>query len=75
MPPSTIDLRMCDASERRARLNPGVMHAIALLENCGDNVSTAQYLANFQLQCCAVNEFRHWLEVSSVLSGELGGRA
>ena len=64
-----------DSSESRTRLNPCVMHALSLIDNCGNNMLEARRLADFQLQCCPAQEFPHWLEVYAVLIGEIGGQA
>lgn len=66
---------LLDSSERRARFNPCVTHALAILDDCQGDVSEARKLADLQLQCCADQEFSHWLEVYAVLVGERGGQS
>ena len=63
-----------DASERRARLYPVVVHAIALLEEAGAYDVALDY-ASTQLNVVPIKQFRHWAGVYAVLSGQVGGQA
>lgn len=66
---------MLSESEARYRLNPAVMHALAVLETFGNDVGQARESAYWQLHCCRPDEFPHWIHVWAVLNGERGGRA
>jgi len=63
-----------DASERRCRLNPVIMHALAIIEALG-SVSAARETASLQIQNCPGPDYRHWLHLYAVLTGEIGGAA
>jgi len=63
-----------DASERRARLYPVVVHAISLIDEAGGYETALDY-ANAQLGMVSAREFRHWAGVYAVLSGQVGGQA
>lgn len=64
-----------DRSNSRCTLNPSVMHAIAIIEDCCGNIPEARKLASLQLQCCTSKEFNHWVQVYAVLNGESGGKS
>jgi hypothetical protein len=64
-----------ERSYLRCNLNPAVMHALAVIEECRDNIPEARKLAALQMQCCTSKEFNHWVQVYAVLNGESGGKS
>ena len=62
-----------DHDDELARSNPGVMHALAILLDCHDDVLEARSLAALQWESGAQDP-KHWRQVWAVLNGE-GPRA
>jgi hypothetical protein len=56
-------------------MNPSVMHAAIIIDECEGDRSEALKLVRMQLRCCPRIELQHWKRVYAVLCGEVGGQA
>jgi hypothetical protein len=67
---------IADTNLRRCALNPVAMHALYLLDACGNDLATAKAMASINAQTCEGTDWQcvHWLAVYSVLNLE-GARA
>jgi len=63
-----------DPSNERCRLNPAVMHALFMLEACGENFEQAIEIVADRFHSGDADP-KHWLGVFKVLNAESGAQA